>query len=299
MTISRQNLSVIIVTFKSEKVIHQCIENIPEKIQIIIVDNSNDRIFKQNIEKLYKNVKCILAPSNLGMGAGNNLGLRNINTEYAFILNPDVILENDTIDEMINSSKVLNSFVIVAPISSNKKYPNYKLYKNLRPSLEDNKPFKVDCVDGYAMVLNIKRLKELKQFDNRNYFDENFFMYLENDDICKRLIELNEHIYIIPKSKINHLGAKAVDMKYEYQIEMSRNWHWIWSKFYFKKKHFGFFSAFIDGIPSFFSALIKFIIYFFVNKRKKDIYLHRMLGYINALVGNTSYFRPNINDQES
>ena len=104
MTISRQNISIIIVTFKSEKVIHQCIKSIPKDFKIIIVDNSSDKNFKEKIEKIYQNVRCILSPDNLGMGAGNNLGLKNIKTDFAFVINPDVILESDTIDEIIHAS---------------------------------------------------------------------------------------------------------------------------------------------------------------------------------------------------
>ena len=101
MSISRQNLSVVIVSFKSEQVIHNCIQSIPEEIKIIIVDNSSDRIFQEKIENEYSNVKCILSSENLGMGAGNNLGLKNVSTDYALILNPDVILKKNSIDELI------------------------------------------------------------------------------------------------------------------------------------------------------------------------------------------------------
>ena len=76
MSISRQNLTVVIVTFKSEHVIDNCIASISDQIKIIIIDNSNDKKFKENIEKKYKNVECILSSSNLGMGPGNNLGLK-------------------------------------------------------------------------------------------------------------------------------------------------------------------------------------------------------------------------------
>ena len=51
MSISRQNLTVIIVTFMSEKVIHNCISSIPKDIKIVIVDNSNNKFFKNEIEK--------------------------------------------------------------------------------------------------------------------------------------------------------------------------------------------------------------------------------------------------------
>ena len=77
---------------------------------------------------------------------------------------------------------------------------------------------------------------------------------------------------------------------------MSRNWHWIWSKFYVNKKHFSYFYALKNGLPTFFSALFKFLIFFFFNKKKSRTYLHRALGYLNALVGNSSHHRPKINN---
>ena len=104
MSITRQNFSVIIVSFKSDHVIEKCINSIDNQIEIIVVDNSNDIQFKNKIEKKYNNVKCILSSSNIGMGAGNNLGIKNVSNDYAFILNPDVILQNDSIDEIINES---------------------------------------------------------------------------------------------------------------------------------------------------------------------------------------------------
>ena len=69
----------------SEEVIDNCIKSIPNDIKIVIVDNSNNSIFKTNIENKYKNVQCISSPENLGMGKGNNLGLKNINNDFALI----------------------------------------------------------------------------------------------------------------------------------------------------------------------------------------------------------------------
>ncbi len=294
MTISRQNLSIIIVTFKSEKVIHQCLNSIPEEIKVIIIDNSNDQNFKETVEKKHKNVKCILVSENIGMGPGNNLGLKNIKTDYAFILNPDVTFYSNTVDEIINAQKNLDSFALIAPISDEIKYPNYKIDENKNVNFKSDEPFKVNSVDGYAMLLNIKRLAKHHEFSNFKYFDENIFMYLENDDLCKRIKDINENIYIVPKSKINHLGGKAVDVKFEHEIEMSRNWHWIWSKFYFNKKHFGYLVAMKEGLPSFFSALIKFIIFSLISKKKRDKYLQRIRGFLNAMAGRNSNYRPKI-----
>ena len=75
MSISRQNLSIVIVTLKSEKVIHQCIKSLNQNIPIIVVEHSHNKKLKEELEKKYNNLKCILAKSNLGMGSGNNIGL--------------------------------------------------------------------------------------------------------------------------------------------------------------------------------------------------------------------------------
>ena len=171
MSITRQNLSIIIVSYKSEHVIEKCINSVDNKIEIIIIDNSNNPEFKKNIEKKYNNVKCILSTENLGMGAGNNLGIKNIKTDFAFILNPDVNLEKNSLDEILDASKNIDNFGILAPISSKNEYPNYKLEKN--NEFDQIKPFKVESVDGFAMVLNLKRLKKI---DNFEFFDENFFL---------------------------------------------------------------------------------------------------------------------------
>ena len=61
-------------------------------------------------------------------------------------------------------------------------------------------------------------------------------MYLENVDLCLRAKKMDGKLFIIKSSKVHHLGAQAVDDKYSKEIELSRNWHWIWSKFYFNKK---------------------------------------------------------------
>ena len=293
MSISRQNLTVIIVSFRSENVIHNCIQSINNDIKVLIIDNSNSREFKENIENKYKNVSCILSEKNSGMGAGNNLGIKNIKTDFAFILNPDVILEPNTIDSLIEESQKLESFGIISPIEVNKDYPNYKLIDNSRKNIDLKEPLKVKSVDGYSMLINLKRLN---QIDNFYYFDENFFMYLENDDLCKRLNDKNENIYVIPKSKIKHLGGQSVNDLYKTEIELSRNWHWMWSKFYFNKKHYGYIFALFNGLPNFISSFLKFLVYLILNDKRKNIYLNRSKGFINALFGKSSSYRPKIND---
>jgi len=290
MSITRQNLSVIIVSYKSDYVIENCINSIHSEIEIVIVDNSNNDQLKEKIETKYKNVKYILSKENLGMGAGNNLGIKNVNKDFVLILNPDVTLEKSSIDEMIIASQEIENFGIIAPLSDKSEYPNYTLKK--MNDFDPIKPFKVKSVDGYAMLLNLKKLKKLNGF---YFFDENFFLYLENEDLCLRLEKNDENIYIVPKSRIHHLGGKAVDPKYKNEIEYLRNWHWMWSKFYFNKKHYGYLIALFKVFKNLISAKIKFFYYLITfNTFKRKIYQMRLLGLMSSMIGKNSYYRPKI-----
>ncbi len=289
MSISRQNLSIVIVTLKSENVIHECIRSINQDVPIIVVEQSNNKKFKEELESKYKNLTCLLSKSNLGMGSGNNIGIRAAKTEYVLILNPDVVLEKNTIEEIFLASQNLKDYSILAPMEKN--FPNYGIFNKKKViKNSDDFPFEVDFVDGFSMLINIKK------FEKIDFFDENFFMYLENDDLCKRVKGIGGSIYVIPKSKIIHLAAKAVNEKFRDEVEFSRNWHWVWSKFYFTKKHFSFFRAFAKGLPSYLSSILKFLFYFLIqNQNKKKIYFNRASGFYNACLGKSSWYRPNLN----
>jgi len=288
MSISRQNLSIVIVTLKSENIIDECIKSINHNIPIIVVENSNNKKFKEDLESRYQNLKCILTGSNLGMGAGNNIGIRFAKTDYVFILNPDVTLEPNTLDELFLISKKLKEFTILSPINTDLNFPNYKEKKG---NQNKKSPFQVDYVDGFSMLLNKSK------FNKDVYFDENFFLYLENNDLCLGVNRAGGSIFIIPSAKINHRGAKTVDSKYRYEIELSRNWHWIWSKFYFNKKNFGFFKAIIECLPTYISSILKFLFYSLTNNKfKKKVYFNRASGFYNALIGKPSWYRPKLNN---
>jgi GT2 family glycosyltransferase len=291
MSISRQNLSIVIVTLKSENVIHQCIKSLNQDLPIIVVENSNNLNFKKDLESKYKNLKCILSKSNLGMGSANNIGINLAETNYVLLLNPDVTLQPDTLDKIFLASKELSEFAILSPISDNNNYPNYGMINKKEKFLTTENSFKVDYVDGYAMLLN------KSQFNDKTFFDENIFLYLENNDLCLRVKRKGGSIFVITKAKINHSGSKAVDLKFKNEVEFSRNWHWVWSKFYFNKKNFGFFKAVKECLLIYLSALIKFIFYFIIgNKFKRKIYYNRASGFYNSLLAKSSWYRPNLKD---
>ena len=88
-----QDITAIITSFHSREKIFDCLDSLGENIKTIVVENSNDQSLKKEILSKYNNVNCILSKENLGYGAGNNLGLSKVDTNYALIINPDVILK--------------------------------------------------------------------------------------------------------------------------------------------------------------------------------------------------------------
>ena len=277
-----QDITVIITSFHSGEKIFDCIESINKDVKIIVVENSNDQELKKKIQSKYKNVDCILSEENLGYGAGNNLGLSKVLTNYALIVNPDVTLEKDTIDNFFLTINNVKNFGIIAPISKDEIYTNF--------SIDNDKNLKeVESVKGFAMFLSMNNLKEIK------FFDENFFLYFEEIDLCKRIRKNDIKIYIDPSIKVNHLGGTSHNSEINKTMELSRNWHWMWSSFYYHKKHYGYFNSLVKISPKLLSSLIKFIFYLLIfQKFKSDIYKHRVFGIINSVLLKKSWYRPRI-----
>ncbi len=276
------DLTVIITSFHSRDKIFSCIESIEKSIKIIVIENSNDEKLKEEIQSKYQNVECILSKENLGYGAGNNLGLSRVKTSYALIVNPDVTLNNDAVNKFFLSINNLGDFGIIAPISQNEKYNNFNIN-------EDKEIKEVDNVKGFAMFLNMKNLKQI------NFFDDNFFLYFEEIDLCRRLKKNNSKIFIDPTIKVSHLGGTSHNLEIEKPMELSRNWHWMWSTFYFHKKHYGYLTAMIKILPKLSSSLIKFVFFFItLQKYKSEIYKYRLSGIINSVLLKKSWYRPKL-----
>ena len=277
-----KNITFVIVSFKSGHIIEKCIRSINLRIKIIVVENSNNIHFKNYLENKFSNVEVIIAKENLGYGRGNNLGLSKVNTPYAFILNPDAALEEDSLKELYKALLILqDDFAIIAPKISN----NYG-YFSKKNDVSQDEILEVDYVKGFAMLINLKSINFEK------IFDENFFLFLEEIDLCKRLKEDGKKIFVIQKLKVQHLAKQASENSLN--IELCRNWHWMWSLFYFNYKQFGTLAAYRITIVKFFSSTAKlFFALIFLNKKNFLIHYYRLNGLINAFLKKPAWFRPN------
>ena len=280
---STKDITVIIASFKSGEKIKTCLNSIDKQAKIILIENSNDLEIKNNIEREFTNVECILTGDNLGYGKSNNIGLKKVTTKFALILNPDATLHPSTLINFFKSAKKIPEFAIMAP------HKQENINNDEKNNFKNSYPIETINVKGFAMFLN------LSEFKNIGFFNENFFFYFEEIDLCKRLIDRGKKIYLVPDIIINHGGKHSHDKSLNEEMELSRNWHWMWSTFNYHKKYKGFFVSFLIVLPKLVSAIIKVLIYsLFFNKKKKEIYYQRLSGLINAILGKRSWYRPKV-----
>lgn len=276
-----KNITFVIVSFRSSHIIEKCIKSINPKIKIIIVENSNNIQVKDYLENKFLNVQVIIAKKNLGYGTGNNLGISKVDTQYAFILNPDAVLEENSLEKFYKAQIFLkDDFTILAPNLFN----NYGYFLNSNKNI-NKEILEVDYVKGFAMLINLKKIHP------KDLFDENFFLFLEEIDLCKRIKQSGGKIFVIQNSKIHHLGKQASENILN--IELCRNWHWMWSLFYYNYKHFGIITAYRVAIIRFFYSIFKlFFSFVFFNKKKILIHYYRINGLFNAFLRRPSWLRP-------
>ena len=105
---------------------------------------------------------------------------------------------------------------------------------------------------GAVMFFNLVNLKNIE------IFDENIFLYFEETDFAFRCKKLNKKIFLLPNINIIHKESTSikVDTNKNEKLKSLRQWHFMWSKFYFYKKNYNYFFAFVktyrDFIESFF-----------------------------------------------
>ena len=293
------NLTVIIVTYLTQKkILIDCLKSINKDIKIKVIENSSSFEFKEEITRDFSNVEIYCTGENLGYGKGNNYGLKLTKTDFALILNPDAICEKNFFKNLNQIIETKDNFSIIGCQFINDKifmpagFFNEGKNKEFMDKFKSDKIAnfeKVEWVTGCSMLIN------LKKFNNKDIFDKNFFLYFEEFDLCKSLIDKGENIFTTKDLKIHHLGFQSSlgkNLENKKRANRIREWHWMWSSFYFYKKNYGYMNALLKMSGKFIKSFLK-LIYFSLTfqKQKKEKYVYRFLGIFNSMIGNPSSFR--------
>lgn len=261
-------ISIIIVNYKVKKELFNSISSIYRSkprsaFEIIVVDNDEKKTIGNDLKKKFPKVTYIESPENKGFGAGNNFGARHAKGEYLFFLNPDTIVKKDAIDNLITFIKENKKTGIAAPLLLNENEKPFELQgeEELTPlngivalsflnkifsNNSISKKFwlsnwnkksnrEVATVPGTAFMIK----KEL--FEKVMGFDEKFFLYFEETDLCKRVRSLGLKLFIVEKAKIIHLWERSTSKRTDIKKIFNK------SKKYYFRKHYGLvWSAIVD-----------------------------------------------------
>ncbi len=273
-----QNLTLIIVTYRTNHdILDDCIKSIDQNVKILIIENSDDSNFKEKYENKFNNVSVVLSHNNLGYGGGNNFGFKNIKTRYGLISNPDVVYNSDFFKEIEKYLTPKIEFSIIGVSYDNEdNYLSYGSFDNKNNMIlketnyKENNLKEVDWVVGCSMLVDTKKITSSK------LFDENIFLYFEEIDFCRQTKIKGGKVFSSSKLIVKHLGHKgsaATDPNYTIETEMFRNWHWMWSSFYYHKKYSSHLIATRIMSGKFIKSFFKMIFFTIIYNKKKTNYV--------------------------
>lgn len=310
---SNIDISIVIVNYKSWGDLYNCLKSIKDtnivtlKLEVIIVDNcSNDGNFF-DFKKRFSNFKFIVNTGNNGFANGCNLGARNAIGKYLFFLNPDTIVNKDSIVKMF---AFLEKNANCGIVSCNQRNTNGSYEKNIRffPDLE--------TLFGFFRVINKRNLiKKIKKdshviypdwvsgaivFISQSWFDkikgwnEDYWMYFEDVDLSKKVTDLGGKICLLTNTEIihNHGGSSRINIK----TALITKTEVIISKHVYIRNHFkggeNFILQFLLVLNNFIGKAISAIfglVFFFIPKfrLKTILYLNIIKYYFNSLKNKT------------
>ena len=209
-------LTVVIVAFNSNDLLIECIDNVIG-FKVLIVDNGkNEKIFSK-LDYQKNNIQIISKNKNLGFPKGINYAVEFVKTSYFLVLNADTFVSKESINNMLKTFKKYENCGAVSPITefaidgydlfpeNGKGVIRNRFEDKISKKLHNLKPEGEICVEVAKLGLMIN----LKNFLKINKFNENYFMFWEEIDLCKKFREHNFSVIVNPDAKLIHKDKKS------------------------------------------------------------------------------------------
>jgi len=219
-------VTILIVNWNAGDYLIRCLKTIPQIYPVIIVDNNSKDGSIEKVASMFPGVKIIKSPINLGFAAGNNLGLKEVATKYVLFLNPDTEVIDDAIEQMVRFLETHPDYDAVGPriIEANGEYSKVsgrrhitlwtsfcnaclldRLWRNkwlgwrYIPEWDRQTSRDVECLAGCAMLMRTGVVKEV------GGFDESVPLYLDDNDLSRKITERGGRIYCLVEANIRHI----------------------------------------------------------------------------------------------
>ena len=231
-------VTVIVVTFNSAHCIEPLAETLCGAEEVVVVDNASMDATGASVSKFFPQARWLPQSKNLGFGAANNIGIAVANTEFVLLLNPDCLLQPHAIKMLVAAADRFPDAACIAPQLIDRRGRSDRSYRwrsdrwsSRGPGAEG--PTCVGFASGACLLIRTEALRRI------NGFDEGFFLYYEDDDLCIRLQDECGSLIFEPAAQVQHLSRGSVSGPIRRQAEYLRGFHHIQSKFRFRAKHLG------------------------------------------------------------
>ena len=271
-----RKITIIILIFEEKiEVIFKCLKLLSD-FEIILIDNSNNLERKKKLSENFNISKYFLNKKNLGFSKAINRAIKNCDTEYLLILNPDCLITKDEILKLYKSIIKYNNCIITTPTlitRENKIAQNASLFPE---SGSLRTPFKIDgdlCCQSILAAAMFCKTSELIKI---GLFDENFFLFYEDDDLCRRINNEKKSIIQVSDAVAIHQHGEGESISNLLKKTFIINYNMTYSElFYFYKinKHHEKFNILKKKIPNY---IFKFILNLFLIRFNKSVYFFHL-----------------------
>jgi N-acetylglucosaminyl-diphospho-decaprenol L-rhamnosyltransferase len=253
------DVSVIVVSWNVWGWLAPCLVSIRHALgrlegEIIVVDNASTDGTPERVREAFPDVRLLVNPANRGFPAANNQGMAVARGRYFFLLNPDTVVLDQAIEDLVTFADAHPDVGVVGPQllnpdgsvqSSRRRFPTFwtalfestwwqpwaprrilaRYYVLDRP---DHEIQEVDWVTGAAMLVRREVVERVGPMD------EGFFMYAEELDWCRRIRQAGWRVFYYPPAKVIHYGGRSSD-----QVPALQHLAFQRSKIRYFRKHHG------------------------------------------------------------
>jgi GT2 family glycosyltransferase len=266
------DVSIVIVSYNTRNVLRDCCSSIRDgviglKVDVCVVDNASTDGSPEMVASEFPEIRLVRNRDNSGFAAANNVALQDMSGRYALLLNPDTILRQESITNMVAFMEVtpragfcgprlLNSDGTHQPsayrfpttlthalpvLGLNKRFSHSRHVTNLHSPLNDKMPFLCDRLCGACILARCEAIQEV------GLLDPAFFLYFEETDWCKRMVKAEWEGWYIPSSEVVHLGGQSVAIEKPDQPFFGKSpVYWIKSMRCYMRKHHGLFGLIVS-----------------------------------------------------
>ena len=227
------DVTIVIVLFKeTEELICETLTKVLG-FKIIIIDNDSNLILKKKLSSKFSFEKYILNQKNLGFSSGYNQGIKLSNTKYTLVLGPDCLIEKNDIEILVSKLKIYRNALIVSPTSYDKHKKLTYAGGPLPENGEKNIVLLISgdvCVESALGACMLFETKKLLKYDL--LFDELFFLYFSDDDLCRRIKYLKKSVIQVFEAKCIHQHG-ILKTKNRFVKIFIREYNFTYDKFYY------------------------------------------------------------------